>query len=530
MVSKGRYLSKKIIFYGDNRDIHRILESKIQKFTNSQQIIDFFPSTQDYKKLIELLTSDFYNCLLIDFESTTEKILSLLSMLYFENKHRKAFTIGLWKNEVSEKVLLNSQDMGVDLHFFVLSKDSIDDIAFLTAKLIDIPVKPSRYHTVTLNKPAKALSPLRVNTITTEALQVESNFELELKSRVNIKTNFFKGFPTDTYQIIQKSNENLFYNKIWSYQCSYCFYNKQGELIQHKYTDEEEIDYIESKLEQRGLGDNANNNTVAEILEEFNANRNMAEEKRFGVEKWISNNKMLVRDEPPRILIIDSNLKSFSDSSKPIWEYPYKFYIVRSLESYTNIVDICGANFMAIEIPSTSEGQSNTSLNDLFKVINTLKEKEKTDTKVLIFNSRYTQDEMKEVLEYKNLYTFPHSFKFQSLIEYVRKEMNQKPNEKNFFDKKITSLQIQRSHDASFANLEIDIGLIDLSEDEVTFTSNYEIPQHSTLKILYKDAEFICTIYKTKLEGTKKIKKALVHSMREIEKSKFRKIIYKLGT
>ncbi|MCP4913184.1 MAG: hypothetical protein GY909_08690 [Oligoflexia bacterium] len=291
-----------------------------------------------------------------------------------------------------------------------------------------------------MNTILKAHHQMKVGFITPTYAHVEHDLYPNAKAPFKLKTYFGEKFPITHFSIERQLNSNFYYHYKYSSDLKYHF--KPISEVKEDETEKEKSWRLahEKEIEAK---------RKKQIEEFFDSYPNSSVPKRT------------------KLLIIDSELRVFAQAPKPLDSYPYSIRVYSSLDETPDVMMKELPGVVAVQCPKGSEG-------DLTKVIDAIEIVKEHKPFVVVFNSHWDTEKLKEHFEYQNIIAHTEDFDFDLVLNlcasYEKSDGRKKShNQGSSFHNKEQRIYIPKKRQESYIDYAFDIYLNSLTEAYLSF-------------------------------------------------------------
>lgn len=487
---------------------------------------------KDLKSLQKEIIHSNERIIFIDYSLNSPEMLRLAYALRTEWSTKDRLVVGLLSSLDSRRYLLNSLSLGIQFHY-VKGLEISGIVHSCMAVVYPDIVKDMDYAKADVAFDAEAVTTLQIGFLTDRYIHIESNFNFPVDTELFLKTSFFLPVPlSDYYKVVRIQDRNLYT------VCDHSF------DLEYVHLASAEIDKAEKKVAEfqaKAKKDPKDKNLQFEVSSwesELEAARKKAKEdaklRGPGLREWIFENESKSRPKRTKVLAIDrqmqllstnKNLDSFSfairlhstiDQAGQLLyrtypgiiafnlDYPHEDGVYFGGDESTDKTDSVKEN---AEGQETSNEESNTEAADeksddyalkaningieqLKWLVEAVKSHEGYHPFLMIFNSREDQDILKREIEYNQMLSIKSPLNLEAIekvasayAESGGREVTHDPSKQ--FGNKERRLYFSKYDPQSFAFYGFDLKVTALSEAEMAFSTDVDIPMFTYLYIKY---------------------------------------------
>lgn len=486
-------------YFGDDEAYFRAL---IGEFNNNSKVKvefkRFFESEE--AKIQSFFLSVFLDrpsCIFIDFSKNSQDYLHLARIIARTNLHQPIIMVGLVDYLSPPEVLAESIATGVNLSF-IKSAETFDVLYNVLKLFAPNEVSEHGFATASLNDEVDASMLVKVGYIHQNGLHFETDFPLKQGDRRRILHHWMekKVVPSAEMFIQNVSQANLFYHFGTAVDAEFLFIDEflppegmeEQKIVQRKKDREDLIKYHKKQLHN-----------------------------------WIKENIHNSLEKKAKVLVIDRNFHFYKDQLRTD-RHPYTIRCAQYLKDMGLVLSRLEPQVIAYALePEDAKEPKNTNEN-LVQLVNTLREKFPDNPPFLIiFNCKVSTNEMRLNFQYQNILTYTGELLVEVLVRMAE-----------IFDKKLEKsipkvkgedrVFLKKTNKASLAEIVIPIKIIKLSETDLLFQSEQELPIGKNIRVRNPVDMFI-NIQPAKAQGKVPEYYGLIHAIGEEEKKSLRKFV-----
>lgn len=525
----------KIVYYGaDNRLKGNFLkEEKTYLKAGISVTFDFAEATLNHASLCDLIIKNQHDLYLVDF-TLGEELVKTLTSLFFEIRLKKMKLLGIWSKLDLELLPRYKGLTGVQTHFSYAINDpsSASDLFISITKYLGIENDNSKFYQRKFIGEQIINQPFRIRYLSAQQVSIESDAILKKYECAELEIPAMTSFPYKEFRVLDMSQSKIIFNYSYRYTLDYLFYDKRQKAIYSsdlKFTPQE---YVKSRTLEVTDQENIDEEHIRGFLKDFDEVLVEKNRRHTYVKKNIERFNEKSVDDHLRILIVDAELsRAFESSKKPLWSYPYKFFVVSSLNDKGSMIDAASANIISVHLPnftSLADFKESFSFKELGFIIDTLKEIEHNETLLILFNAPATIDEVYPLLDYENLISIKSPYAFDHLLREIRTYADEHARTvgHQYFKLDPNTMYPSLFSEASTGTISLPVKFNFMSENDLSFSTPHDLPMHSSISFMARSNLMIfATIFrKTKNDDAYKYL-ALIHSIDEEGKKILRRYL-----
>jgi hypothetical protein len=499
----------KIIYVGSDLGYWKTLRSKFGHIYEALpfEFLDIYKTSEhDVQLLIGAIRSHKPKIIFVDFSQSIEQMLHIVRVLSRLNRVDKPFVIGLVDQNQdfhhSQRAILAGVTC-VHIKSIELSSLVYNAIAYTYPdKLI-----PHGFATAKLSDEIAGRIPCMVSIVSKEGIRIESDLNLSIGGTYSIHTHWSnKGIIKSTLaDCASSTDEDLYYNFKYAQDFGFQFI---APLILDEDLEQEEAERLEKIHEQE----------LAETTTMLN--------------KWIDANADISNPKRLKTLVIDKEL-IFYAQDKLTDEFPFVLRCQPYLKEPATELKKVMAQLIVYNMEDVDPEELEVgadiaySFNEITNLQNMgglIKTMSNYEPYIIVFNSgTYDTTRLKTALGYKNIL----SFKEKMTTELVLKmsDMLKAKLLESAVEYDEGTLFLKKEHPATYAELDIDLKLVAVSENDIYFDTDLDLCERTVLKIK-TPVEMYLSIAPAPGQSSFKSKYyAVIHTIGEKQRSELRKFI-----
>lgn len=505
-------------YFGDDEAYFRSLMGEYKKNIRFTSIFKRFYES-DEKKIQSFFLKVFMDkpqFIFIDFSKQTQDYIHLARILARTKLDHKCVKIGLVDYLSPPEVLKESIATGVDLSF--IKSAELFDVVYDSVKILSPEdIGEHGFATATLKDDQWEVgAPVKVGYVHSEGVHLETNFPLNEGSQFKLKHFWIDKKIVPSQQTFVKSitTRNLFYH--FKFACELDFL------------------FIDEFNPPEGME-----------AEEIETRKNEREDKIKNSKKmlkdWVTKNIHDSLEKKAKVLVIDPHFHFYNNqprtdkASYTIRCVPTLHELESEFEHHDPQVVAFRLDNQEVDQKSSEDKKPEESANDQSQSLNTLEKlseimklvREKfLDKKpfFVIFNSSESSKELQGKFSYENIMATHSDLSVELLVRmatiFDEKLQKRLPTIKNASQK----VFIKKSHPASIAEILIPISILKLSEIEMIFQCEKEIPTGAQFHIV-SPVDMYITVQPAKGQGKLPEYLGLIHGISESSKKDLRRHI-----
>jgi hypothetical protein len=489
-------------YFGDDEAYFRTLSAEFAKHSRMSIAFKRFFET-DEKKIQSLFLKVFQNkpsCVFIDFSKHTQDYLHLARIISRSSMEHELVTVGLVDFLSPPEVLAESIATGVDLNH-IKSAESFD-VVFDVSKLVSTnDTGEHGFAKASLKDEYEAGITAKVGYIHAEGMHIETDIHVQKGDRLRINHHWTqkKIVPSREVFVSDVSQKNLFYH--------------------FKYAVDVDFLFIDEFIPAEGM--------EAEIIEQKKVEReHTIQQYKKLLSRWINDNVTVSLEKKAKVLVVDREFHFYNDQARTD-KHAYTIRCVPYLDETGNEIDRLEPQVIAFSIDKESPEAKNT-IEKLSGLINLIKTKgEETGPFVIVFSCSTTSKELQESLGYPHIMTTPADLSVDVLVrmaEIFNKRLSKSLPAMTKVTKVPQKVFLKKTNAASIAEIVFPITIIKLSETDLIFQTDRELPIGMNIH-LTSPVDMFVNVQPSK--GQSKIPEyyGLIHALGEVQKKDLRKFV-----
>ena len=499
----------KIIYIGSDIGYWRSLSSKFSNIYTSQafEFLDLYgKSASEIQKLIKLIRAHRPKVVFADLSQNSQEMLHVVRVLTRLNGVHKPFVMGLvdLKQSIfaSQRAILSGVTC---VHIKSVEQSSVvyNSMCF---KFPDILI-PHGFATAKLEDSIKGRVPSTISIVSEEGIRIESNLDLSLGERYPVHTRWSeKGIvKSPNMQCASSTQEDIYYN--------------------YKYAQELGFEFVDDVVIQEGMSEDdifaLEHERKKDLLDSQTLLRN-----------WIDANKQFSKPKSLKILVIDKEL-NFYDGEKLTDEFPFVLRCqpyIKQVKEYLRKV-LPQLIIFNYEEVSDEELELNQDISFTFNDSHSLKRLVKSlrslngyTPYIIIFNGRNIDTKRVQMnLNYSNIISYSEPLTTEMVLKMSIMLKDKLQDQNITFDD--NTIFLDKDHSATYAELEIDMQLVAISENDLYFNSEIELDERTVIKLKKPVNMYISIAPPPQNSQVQSTYYAVIHTIGEVERSELRQFI-----
>lgn len=487
-------------YFGDDEAYYRTLMGEFGKHTRMS--IDFRKVFENNEKQIQSLFLKVFRekpqAVFIDFSKQTQEYLHLARIIARCQMEHKLATVGLVDYLSPPEVLAESIATGVNLTH-IKSAESYD-IVFDVVKLISPnEIGEHGFAKATLKDEYEAGIPSKVGFIHNEGLHIETDHFLQKGDRIKINHHWMANriVPSREVFVQEVSTKNLFY--------------------QFKYAVDLEFMFVDEFLPPEGMD-------LALIDEKKQEREDLILYYKKQLSRWIADNETRSLEKRAKVLVVDRQFH-FYDNQPRTDKHAYTIRCVPYLTDPSIELDRLEPQVIAFALESDEEPENKNTNEKLVHLMRTLKGKYQDNPPfVVIFNCKAKSHEFQQQFQYPHVMTSDAELSVDILVR-MAEIFDKKVTKTNtaFQDKK-AKVYLRKTNPASLAEIILPVTIMKLSETDMIFQCEREIPIGTNLH-MRGPVDMYVNVQPSKASGKTPEYHGLIHCLGEEQKQELRKFV-----
>ena len=493
----------KLLFYyfGDDEAYFRTVIGEFKKVT--PLIISFkrFYET-DEKKIQSLflkIISDKPDCIFIDFSKHSQDYVHLARILSRSKMRHNFVTVGLVDYLSPHEILKEGIATGVNLTF-IKSVETFD-IAFHVTKLLEKNQGDHGFAVADLKENWEAGIPVKIGYVHKEGVHIETDYRLQTGDQIVLNHDFvrLRIVPSRKFFVSEVSTKNLFYHFKYAVDAEFLFIDEyfppEGGLpeeVENKRKERDELVSYHKKL----------------------------------LSNWINKNQLYSLEKKAKVLIIDREFHVYNDQPRTD-KTAYTIRCIPFFQELENEIDHYEPQVIAFAMDNEGMSEPKNTSEQLSKLSTHLKERFPEQIPfVIVFNTKSNSKEMKENFQYTHIMAIENQLSAELLARMA-----------DAFDKKLelslqklrqrtknTKIFLSKTNATSLAEIVIPITILKLSETDMIFQSEKELPIGINLH-LTTPVDMYVNVRPSKNQSKTPEYCGLIHSIGEEDKKTLRRFV-----
>lgn len=490
-------------YFGDDEAYLKTLQGEFRH--NSRLSIEFKKFFATTEEEIQSLFIQVYKfkpaCVFIDFSKNTQDFLHLARLLVRTPMEYAPLTVGLVDYLSPPEIMSESMATGVNLTH-IKSAESFD-VVFDVAKLLaPNEMGEHGFANAKLDEDVEAGIPLKVGYIHNEGLHFETDYKLTKGDRIRLNHHWLqkKMVPSKVLTVSQISTTNLFYH--------------------FKYAVDADFMFVDEFLPPEGMD-------PKEIKERQAEREDMIYIHRKQLARWIDDNQTRSLEKKAKVLVVDRDFH-FYDNQQRTDKHNYTIRCVPYIQDIGSELDRLQPQVIAYALDDEDQDDPKNTMAHFERLVEATKKKfSDISPFFILFNSQVESKSIQNKLEYAHIMSISNELSVDLLVKMAE-----------IFDKKLSkelSIQvtkkpqnrvfIKKNNPASVSELLLPVKIVKLSETDMIFQSEQDIPIGTNLHFTTPVNMYV-QVQPTKSENSKvPLYYGLIHAMGEHDKQELRKYV-----
>ena len=451
----------KVFYLGEDQSYWKELKSNfIDEYSGLnmeyEMVYDINPSKN--QMFITKMMEEKAGIIFVDLSKFSDVMLHILSNLVRLNAVRQPAIVALMDYTTPKSVLNRAILTGVSL-VHIKSNDFNAVIFDSVCLAFNQALKPHSFATAKLDDYLQAFVPCKIGLLTSMGARVESNLKLNEGARYQMHNYWTKE------EFIAEANvicANQFqYNKYYNFE------------------------YVQELGFEMVAPENENDDQ-----EKREKRKELFTKCRKAMESWVFENQDKSEAKQVRVLVIDKTL-SFYESDIRTDQYPYVIHcqpflkLVKKelLHEFAHLIVFNFEDIAPEELKANEEiAYTYNEINTLQYILKSIQSISEYTPYVIVFNSsQYDSNRLQSMFNYKNIISLKEELTPELVIK-MAQMLEQKLSES--FEEYGVPLVVIPKHDLkSYGEFEISITIQAASEQDIYFTSDYELTPNTVLRI-----------------------------------------------
>ncbi|GAB4015201.1 MAG: hypothetical protein Fur0010_13960 [Bdellovibrio sp.] len=497
----------KVLFIGKDQVYWRSLKKRFQKdFAEEKfEFTDFWPGDGKliHQSLFEIVKTE-PKAIIVDFSIETKSLLSLTRTL-FRSFNYPIGVVGVWDLLAPKHLIYEGNMSGAKVNHFKGSE--VGEVVAHTMFLAKEGNSPLRKFAA-----ARAMEELwqltvfhrmKIGFMTKSYLHVEHDVPLEEIDPILILHHFGDEFPETKFNFLRNLNKNFYYHFRFS---------SDIQIVGPKFPEPPKDEGPNQKA--RRLREEK------EELEYFNRRISKFLEGQLARGSQFS--------KRTRVLVFDQNLLLSQLSPKPLDQYPFSIRLYRFWKKGVGMVNRVWPGVIVLC------WSKETGAQDLIEMVSEIKNIEKYNPFIIVFEAPLASSEMKDKVGYQNLLCEKNPFDVDTFIKlcelYQNKEGREKTHDQSIsFHDREKRLYFDKNNKESQLSLKVDISVREISESWFKFSSPLVLPFYSIFELEQPIRMFLTVVEQIEEPDWYKENnyqyKAIIHGLSETDRAQLRRLV-----
>lgn len=497
----------KIIYVGEDTGYFQSLQTAFRK-DYKQTLFEFHVLKESNPLKIQDLVVEIAQlqpqAILVDLSKNTETMLHLLRLLVKINSIFRHFVCGLM-DITTPKEIIKSGIMTNCPVVHVKSSELEAVTHSLGSFILTEVMEEHGFATAELKDEVYAYSPCKVGIVSPMGLRLESGIQLTEGSNYGLRT-----FWHDK-QLVQSPNAFCASQYIHDLYYNYDFAQEFGlEFVPPVEKDEDTPEDIIADREKKRV-----------------KKEKELKERMFD---WVVAHQRISQPKLIRLLIIDKGFAFFRN--QPMADiYPYiircqpflKYVKKELLHEFAQLIAFNYEEVDPEELKANEElAFSYNEINNLSYILKTIKTIDGYNPYIIVFNSKeHDTNKLKQMFDYKNIISYPDPLSPAMVIKMA--EMLESKLKVNTQSYEVPTVYVPKNHESTYAEIEIPVTVLAISEQDVYFSSEIELDVGATIRLFMHVDIFVTVAPAPKTSKYPEAYYGVVHGVNEKDKMELRR-------
>lgn len=486
----------KFYYFGDDEAYFRALQAEFKKsFRLAHTLVHFYESEEaKIQSFFLKIFKDKPEVIFIDVSKETQDYLHLARSIARSPLEHKMITVGLVDLLSPPEIILESMTTGLNLTH--VKSTEVFDVVFDVAKLMS-PEEPREHGFANANMGERwtAGIPCKVGYIHKDGLHVETNYFVKKGDRLALTHNWIekKIVPSKQVVVMDVSSTNLFYSYKYGIDLDFAF---------------------------------ADNITVPDgATPELIAERKAAREESIKISqgkltKWVEENQVKSELKKAKMLVVDRNF-CFYDNQPRTDKQPFTIRCVPFVNDIKSEIQKLMPQVIVYNIDVGAEGKNTVAaLGELTKLLKT--DFASLNPFIVVFNTTTPSKTLQDTLGYAQVMAVESEMAVEIVVKMAgifEKKLSLQPSVAQ-----VSKVYLKKNNIASLAEICIDLKVMKLSETDMIFSCDYELPTGVNLHMSHPVNMHI-HVLPLKSQAKSPMFHGLIHSIGESEKKDLRRYV-----
>ncbi len=459
-------MSKKLLYFGKDEVYFRSIEKRlIEDGKDSEfELQSIFFSGDEEKDRITSLVSDIVNLnsqiILVDFSKEKDKVTLLARHLRLTLNPKDTALVGLLNQVEGDESSADKADNKIKKDFLQASLTHIPIIHYKGTSLgqilfdcnylydEDTSLRPSYATFKNFKKAQSAKYFSSVTHIMKEHLVIETSLDFSIDQLIEIESDFLVHLNRKTFKVERQSKD----------------------LLQTKFSKRYRLDMkVNEEIDPGDVVLGGSEEEVKPKLPQVDIDV---------FSHYISSLDKSGQTKKVKLLLVQEGLDVLQQLEKSLSELPYLIRYQTSFRKNLKVVSNFRPHVIAIELSE--------KVNEIEELVTLIKEIEDYDPVINIFNTTLSGADLREKLDYQFIMTHKGEINLSLLINmleiYDKKFGNFDPSTQDpFIDKGESPFVVYALNPMSRIKIDLDIEVTSMSEHEVTFLCEHELPERGII-------------------------------------------------
>ena len=488
-------------YFGDDEAYFKTLQGEFHKHTKIEFKFErhYSGKESEIQAFFLLIIQHKPKVIFLDFSKNSQDYLHLARLCARTNfaENERPITVGLLDYLSPREVMFESIATGI--HLTHIKSAEVFDVVYDVAIQISPDAIPAHgFATADLDETWEAGAVTKIGYIHKTGVHLETDYKLAKGDRVILDHYWTKDklVPSKEMFVTNVTNKNLFYH-----------FKSAADL---------EFVMIDEFIPPEGM--------EPEVVEEKKAEREdlvRRHKKKFAA--WVEDNLDRSVEKHTKFLIIDKDFR-FYQGQKRTDKYPYIIRCVPILNDIADDLNRLCPQLISVALESTEVKDAKLDYDFLEKLVNVVKrDHAETAPYIVVFNTKVTTKELRRQLQYDNMMATDGELEAELLIK-MAELLDKKIADQKRFAARNERIYIKKTNEASHALIMQSLKVLKLSESDMTFTCDREIPAGLNLYFT-RPVPFYLNVRPVAGKGKTPEYTGLIHCIGETDKKELRRYV-----
>lgn len=487
-------------YFGDDEAYYRAIVGEFKRHTKIT--IDFQRFFESDEKKIQSLFLNVYknkaSCVFIDLSKNTQDYVHLARILARANMEHSPVLVGLVDYLSPPEVLKESIITGVNLAF-IKSPETFDVVFSVTKLISPSDIGEHGFANADLKDEFEVGLPVKIGYVHEKGLHIETDYPLKDGDQIKLNHHWTKKkvVPSRECFVQKVTSRNLFYH-----------FKNAADI---------EFHFVDQYIPPEGMA-------PKDVEERKEYRLHLVKNHKKLLANWLSTNTTLSLEKKAKVLIVDPEFH-FYDGQPRTDKNAYTIRCIPFMKDINFELDRLEPQVIAFSLDKPDSKEPINTLEKLQLLAKTLSERYQDKSPfIVVFNCKTPAKEIKDSLNYTNLLTTESEISVELLVRMA--EIFDKKLEQSISKTKssVPKIFLRKTHNASIAEIVINLTLVKLSETDLVFQTDAPIPIGSNLHFS-SPVEMFINVQPSKGQSKSPEFYGLIHSLGEDEKKQLRRFI-----